>query len=155
MPSNNYCARYQSVPVYAEGRVEHQKRTQTASTLWPFGFVLVFNSVHKKMHGVDYNQCLCLPKAKFNTKPNPNGHHFVAVWVRFGFQLGLRQKLALIIMYLDYGAIWGAARQFFPYFNCFIIGASHCHRPSWKPKRTQTHRLFSWGPPGAKFQGPP
>ena len=25
--------------VYAEGRVEHQKRTQTATTLWPFGFV--------------------------------------------------------------------------------------------------------------------
>ena len=27
------------MPVYAEGRVEHQKRTQTATTLWPFGFV--------------------------------------------------------------------------------------------------------------------
>ena len=25
--------------MYAEGRVEHQKRTQTATTLWPFGFV--------------------------------------------------------------------------------------------------------------------
>ena len=27
------------MPVSAEGRVEHQKRTQTATTLWPFGFV--------------------------------------------------------------------------------------------------------------------
>ena len=27
------------MPVYAEGRVEHQKRTQTATTLWPFRFV--------------------------------------------------------------------------------------------------------------------
>ena len=27
------------MPVYAEGRVEHQKRTQKATTLWPFGFV--------------------------------------------------------------------------------------------------------------------
>ena len=27
------------MPVGAEGRVEHQKRTQTATTLWPFGFV--------------------------------------------------------------------------------------------------------------------
>ena len=26
--------------MYAEGRVEHQKQTQTATTLWPFGFVL-------------------------------------------------------------------------------------------------------------------
>ena len=25
--------------VSAEGRVEYQKRTQTATTLWPFGFV--------------------------------------------------------------------------------------------------------------------
>ena len=36
----------------------------------------------------------------------------VAVWVRFGFQLGLRQWEALIIMYFDYGIIWGAASQF-------------------------------------------
>ena len=28
-----------------------------------------------------------------------------AVWVRFGFQLGLQQTLALIIMHLDYGTI--------------------------------------------------
>ena len=27
------------MPVSAEGRVENQKRTQTATTLWPFGFV--------------------------------------------------------------------------------------------------------------------
>ena len=27
------------MPVYAKGRVEHQKRTQTATTLLPFGFV--------------------------------------------------------------------------------------------------------------------
>ena len=36
---DNYCARYYSVPVSAEGRVEHQKRTQTATTLRSFGFV--------------------------------------------------------------------------------------------------------------------
>ena len=34
--------------MYAEGRVEHQKRTQTATTLWPCGFVLVFNSIHQE-----------------------------------------------------------------------------------------------------------
>ena len=27
------------------GRGEQQKRTQTATTLWPVGFVLVFNSI--------------------------------------------------------------------------------------------------------------
>ena len=27
------------MPVFAEGRVENQKRTQTASTFWAFGFV--------------------------------------------------------------------------------------------------------------------
>ena len=31
-----------------------------------------------------------------NTKTNPNGHRVVAVWVRFGVQLGLRQTPALI-----------------------------------------------------------
>ena len=36
--------------VYAEGRVEHQKRTQTATTLWPFGFVfgVQLGSLEKK-----------------------------------------------------------------------------------------------------------
>ena len=27
------------MPVSTDGRVEHLKRTQTANTLWPFGFV--------------------------------------------------------------------------------------------------------------------
>ena len=40
----------------------------------------------------DYNQCQCLPKAELKTKTNPNGHHSVAVWVRFGFQLGSLEK---------------------------------------------------------------
>ena len=36
--------------MYAEGRVEHQKRTQTATTLWPFGFVfgVQLGSLEKK-----------------------------------------------------------------------------------------------------------
>ena len=34
----------------------------------------------------------CLPKAELKTKTNPHGHHFVAVWVRFGFQLDLLEK---------------------------------------------------------------
>ena len=36
--------------VYAEGRVERQKRTQTATTLWPFGFVfgVQLGSLEKK-----------------------------------------------------------------------------------------------------------
>ena len=33
------------------------------------------------------NECRCLPKAELNTKTNPNGHHSVAVWVRFGVHL--------------------------------------------------------------------
>ena len=32
------------------------------------------------------NQSPCLSKAELNTKPNPNGHHSMAVWVRFGVQ---------------------------------------------------------------------
>ena len=35
---------------------------------------------------------MCLPKAELKTKTNPNGHHPVAVWVRFGFQLGSHEK---------------------------------------------------------------
>ena len=41
---------------------------------------------------LDYNQCQCLPKAELKTKTNPNGHHPVAVWVRFGFQLDSLEK---------------------------------------------------------------
>ena len=41
---------------------------------------------------VHYNQCQCLPKAELKTKTNPNGHHSVAVWVRFGFQLDSLEK---------------------------------------------------------------
>ena len=44
------------------------------------------------MHGVDYNQSLCLPKAESNTKSNPNGLHSVAFWVRFGVQLDSVEK---------------------------------------------------------------
>ena len=42
------------MPVYAEGRVEHQKRTQTATTLWPFGFVfgVQLGSLEKRKRGV-------------------------------------------------------------------------------------------------------
>ena len=39
------------------------------------------------------NQCLCLPKAELNTKTNPNGHHSVAVWVRFIVQLHYLRRL--------------------------------------------------------------
>ena len=39
------------------------------------------------------NQCRCLPKAELNTKTNPNGHHSVAVWVRFGVQLDFSCRL--------------------------------------------------------------
>ena len=40
--------------MYAEGRVEHQKRTQTATTLWPFGFVfgVQLGSLEKRKRGV-------------------------------------------------------------------------------------------------------
>ena len=44
------------------------------------------------MNGVDYNHCLCLPKAGLKTDTNPNVHHSVAVWVRFGFQLDSLEK---------------------------------------------------------------
>ena len=42
------------MPVYAEGRVEHQKGTQTATTLWPFGFVfgVQLGSLEKRKRGV-------------------------------------------------------------------------------------------------------
>ena len=42
------------MPVYAEGRVEHQKRTQAATTLWPFGFVfgVQLGSLEKRKRGV-------------------------------------------------------------------------------------------------------
>ena len=38
------------MPVSAEGRAEHQKRTQTVTTLWPFGFVsgVLLDSLEKK-----------------------------------------------------------------------------------------------------------
>ena len=34
-----YFSWFESVPVFAEGRVEHQKRNQTATFQWPVGFV--------------------------------------------------------------------------------------------------------------------
>ena len=42
------------MPVYAEGRVEYQKRTQTATTLWPFGFVfgVQLGLLEKRKRGV-------------------------------------------------------------------------------------------------------
>ena len=42
------------MPVGAEGRVEHQKRTQTATTLWPFGFVfgVQLGLLEKRKRGV-------------------------------------------------------------------------------------------------------
>ena len=46
----------------------------------------------------DNNQCQCLSKAELKTKTNPNSHKVVAVWVHFGFQLGLRRTLAQIII---------------------------------------------------------
>ena len=44
------------------------------------------------VHGVDYNQCLCLTKANLNTKTNPNDKNFMAFWVRFGVQLDSLEK---------------------------------------------------------------
>ena len=46
---------------------------------------------------------LFFKQIELKTKTNPNGHRVVTVWVRFGFQLGLRQWEALIIMDYDYG----------------------------------------------------
>ena len=36
-----YSSWFESVIVFAEGRVEHQKRNQTATSQWPVGFVFV------------------------------------------------------------------------------------------------------------------
>ena len=38
----------ESVPVSPEGRVEKQIEPKRPPLLWPFGFVLVFNSIHWK-----------------------------------------------------------------------------------------------------------
>ena len=45
-----------------------------------------------KGRALDATKAVCLPKAELKTKTNPNGHHFLAVWVRFGFQLGSLEK---------------------------------------------------------------
>ena len=96
-------------------RVEHQKQNQPAIEKWPFGFVFgvqlglrqppaVIKNVKntKKQKNTcsslllilrALNQCRCLPKAELNTKTNPNGHHSVAVWVRFGVQLDYSCRL--------------------------------------------------------------
>ena len=34
-----------------------------------------------------FNYCQCLQKAEFKTKTTPNGHHSVAVWVKFGVKI--------------------------------------------------------------------
>ena len=44
------------------------------------------------VHGVDHNQCLCLPKAELNAKSNPNDRHSLAIRVRFDVQLDLLEK---------------------------------------------------------------
>ena len=36
----------ESVPPIAVGRVENQNEPKRPPLLWPFGFVLVFNSIH-------------------------------------------------------------------------------------------------------------
>ena len=95
-------------------RVEHQKQNQPAIEKWPFGFVFgvqlglrqtqALIKTKKNEKGRTsvllrlcvlraLNQCRCLPKAELNTKTNPNGHHSVAVWVRFGVQLDYSCRL--------------------------------------------------------------
>ena len=39
LPATGFSSWFESVPVSAEGRVEHQKRNQTATSQWPVGFV--------------------------------------------------------------------------------------------------------------------
>ena len=78
-------------------RVEHQnepKRPQGGGRLGSFWC----STRPSADTGTDFNlhhgdQYLFIPKAELNTKTNPNGHHFVAVWVRFGVQLGSLEKL--------------------------------------------------------------
>ena len=47
----------------------------------------LLNLFHNR--SLDNNQCQCLPKAELKTKNEPKRQPLVvAVWVRFGFQLG-------------------------------------------------------------------
>ena len=45
------------------------------------------------VHGVDYNQCLCPPKAELKTKTNPNGHHFCGRLGLFWFSTRFNRKI--------------------------------------------------------------
>ena len=47
--------------------------------------------------GPGINQCLYLLKAELDNKTNPNGHHFLAVWVRFGVQLDYSCRLKSVL----------------------------------------------------------
>ena len=114
--------RARQITFFQVNRVEHQKLNQTTphSAVWlsfwcstrPLAdtALIIIYATHCKqwsapspqsdrsapltsVHGVDYNQCPCLPKAELNTKTNPNGHHPVAVWVRFGVQLDYSCRL--------------------------------------------------------------
>ena len=98
------------MPVYAEGRVEHQKRTQTATTLWPFGFVFgVQLGSLEKNYGVTRSVPFCFIETvrhkpfraalffywtELTNKNKPKRLVFV-----FCVQFGLRQTQALIIIY--------------------------------------------------------
>ena len=53
---------------------------------------ILLNYPTNQVYVVDYNQYLYLPMAKLNTKPNPNGHHSVVVWVHFGDQVDSLEK---------------------------------------------------------------
>ena len=102
------------MPVFAEGRFEHQIQNKAATSQWPVGFdfgVQLDYSCRKKSDPANaenrvstlpggtkftsvllviilgLNQSLCLPKAELNTG--------VDCFV-FGVQLGLRQTQALI-----------------------------------------------------------
>ena len=58
---------------------------------------------------------------------------------RLGFQLGLRQTLALIIIRTSImGHIEELLLKLSHNPSALLISASVCRRPSWKPKRTQT-----------------
>ena len=78
------------MPLYAEGRVEHQKRSQTATTLWPFGFVfgVQLGSLEKKK-----TRSGAVRAALFHIRNKSAIGPFGFV---FGVQLGLQQTRALI-----------------------------------------------------------
>ena len=127
-----------SSPVFR--RESHHEKNFILKWRLVYDYAIVRNICSTRFSALD-GSLFFSSESSWKPKRTQTATEVVAVWVRFGFQLGLRQWEALIIMHSDYGTNWGAKKSDPPNAEKRVVRVFIVFQKT--PKRTTSQNYIS------------